>query len=1627
MAKKSLWSKLKSAFKKQSKKSTGLKKDSGQTSNKSAKTSSQTSTRNAYQKQVEAKQSKIQQAFKAERQTTIKQDKAKANATKQELAKRQATLKAKQTNATNNDLKLKQASENAKAFKAKQNQKKAVDKEWSKEAEKLAKAEGYSSAGQARKNGSNAMTALDIKYGQKKNDKLYSATKGVASGTSAGLTDLSKYVAAPEIREALESAEKNQTAEGKKAETIGNLVGSLVGIGKTAGVSKKVGETVIKGAGKVVGKDLSEDAVVKKLAPMLEKQAAKYSAKKGVEITGEDLAKSMFKEYAEDIGMNIGGWGQAQAISEAVKANKEGENGLKAYAKAQATNALIGIPTNNFIAGKGAINEARIASKVDDVLNPDLNLYLKNGDDVLDTSAEASAKASEKGAKGSTKATKKGAEAIAEDVQPTQVANAEEQVAKVETKESQRLAKLKERDALNNETANLDKARHYKQGKNGLVDAEEEFATTSARLEELGNKKLLTKVEQAEAKSLNKKLGKMKTPDEWSTSNAEKIAKLEKKVELQGKSKPLSEEARDLAQVETPQGQKEMKEALAKVDDSVDYSRKEPLTYQRAKEQKRLYKEHNGVDENGKKLSKAAYTSIFYTNNKSERDALADKIANSEDFLYNFHGHKENVQAAAERVAKDPQTYIDKAKLIAKDGTSTKTMTDDSYDMYALLEYVGARLGKTDLKAKEKATLEQIAEDCQIALKQMASPSGQTLELRKFFVKANPDSRVRLAVSDMCDLLGKNAKFLKENGITATNKADKRYQIEEVIQNNEEIDVLLEKLWNAKTESEIDAAYTEALLSVNKLMKPSLYELTQEWRYLAMLGNPKTHIRNMVGNKLFGSVRELSNTLAYSIEKSLKASGKLSDDYVMTKGALTKDAIVQARMKEPTDEVAKIAKTEWEKFYEATSKNDPKYEAVLLKNYPASTPVGKFVRQLSNFNSEMLEKADFSSMEKSFREAFYKAYKSNSADGKVLTDAQFARIAESARDEALTSTFREYNSAASMLNKLTRSTYDAEAGIGQKAIGAVVNAVIPFEKTPANVLKQTFRYSPVGLATGMAKINKAVKSGDSRAIASAIDDIASGTTGTGIMLLGALFGWNSDIITTTAGDDAAGKFKKQNGIQDYSVRIGDYTFTLDWLTPVISSFFAGAQLANEMKNSSDKTGFDLFEDLGSFASKILEPVLETSMLSGLNDAVEATMNNYSNSSDMAIARFLNNIAESYVSSYVPTLVGQTSRTLYSADKQIVGDTDKEYTFNSLRSKLGLANVGSNPLGDATDAYGNVKNKKENIGDYLWSAAKNFIIPTNIQKVTLSDDDLELIKIYNEAVASGLEPDNVASMFPKQSYVRQFVVGKKGSGQTNVTMTNKILSEYNQAKTHAGKSVFTALMDSKYFDGYSKAEKQEIINNAPESLQEAVGQIMKMPTFKNLSASEQSKLLSNVINSSGDKKVGAVREQQLTAWEALGKSETNYIFKNDLTERLQNNYKKYKDVISKKDFIWFCEAALTDKGTYTKASMNAALDTRDDLSSEQKAALYNSCKSANLKAYGGSSSGRSGRSGRSSGSGSSKSSTQKIKTSAYTTKKFTPKSSSSRTTSKGYTLEVKSNLKESDKATPPTPEKYKFKI
>ena len=52
-------------------------------------------------------------------------------------------------------------------------------------------------------------------------------------------------------------------------------------------------------------------------------------------------------------------------------------------------------------------------------------------------------------------------------------------------------------------------------------------------------------------------------------------------------------------------------------------------------------------------------------------------------------------------------------------------------------------------------------------------------------------------------------------------------------------------------------------------LKTTVGEKIDAWRYLAMLGNPKTHIRNMVSNIAMKATIKTKNTMARTLETIL--------------------------------------------------------------------------------------------------------------------------------------------------------------------------------------------------------------------------------------------------------------------------------------------------------------------------------------------------------------------------------------------------------------------------------------------------------------------------------------------------------------------------------------------------------------------------------------------------------------------------------------------------------------------------------------------------------------------------------------------------------------------------------------
>ena len=83
-------------------------------------------------------------------------------------------------------------------------------------------------------------------------------------------------------------------------------------------------------------------------------------------------------------------------------------------------------------------------------------------------------------------------------------------------------------------------------------------------------------------------------------------------------------------------------------------------------------------------------------------------------------------------------------------------------------------------------------------------------------------------------------------------------------------ETLAENLLRAKTPQEIESAVDAIKQDIADQMPATFADKVNAWRYLAMLGNPRTHIRNIVGNTIFIPMRALKDLIGAGLEKAVK-------------------------------------------------------------------------------------------------------------------------------------------------------------------------------------------------------------------------------------------------------------------------------------------------------------------------------------------------------------------------------------------------------------------------------------------------------------------------------------------------------------------------------------------------------------------------------------------------------------------------------------------------------------------------------------------------------------------------------------------------------------------------------------
>lgn len=659
--------------------------------------------------------------------------------------------------------------------------------------------------------------------------------------------------------------------------------------------------------------------------------------------------------------------------------------------------------------------------------------------------------------------------------------------------------------------------------------------------------------------------------------------------------------------------------------------------------------------------------------------------------------------------------------------------------------------------------------DITALLVKCSTNTAQALQAMSMLERLSPDSRLYAALKGV-DTITKEIvkKYHLEDGITIDPYLISEYR-EALIKDDDEA---IRKAWG------------EIEQNIADQIPPSWRDKLNAWRYLAMLGNPRTHIRNIWGNFGFAVVRLPKTVIATGLEE---VYSRLPGAKIERTKAFLNPATNAADRQLIATAFLDYANAQAVIIGSGTKYNDLA-NTIDEKRTIFTSKVGAGVEAASKGNSKLLNFEDrwFSQPAYTFALAGYlKANGISAADytnGTASADTIAAAQAYAIK-EAQKATYRDLNVFSNAVSKMRVKPAAEDASAGEKVLRGVgtvlVEGILPFKKTPANILVRAVEYSPAGLAKYLFYGTAQVMRGKMDA-AHWIDGLAAGLTGTGLVMLGIL-GAAEGILT---GGDPDDKEKLQR-YQGYAINLGGKSYTLDWLAPEALPVFVGVELYNQYKAGNGNNAWALIESMKNLA----EPVTEMSMLQGVNDILETV--SYADDKLSAIAV---QSAVSYISQFIPTLSGQIERITEDrrqttfVDRNSETPTDVQRILGKQFNKL----PGEYQQIDYVDAWG----RTQETGNAFERLANNLVNPAYVNEIQVEEVEDELQRLAD--------------------------LGESGMIPSTPSMSTKINGKYLTAEQYekyaktAGQlklAVVSDLTSSEVYASLSDADKAEVIRKA----------------------------------------------------------------------------------------------------------------------------------------------------------------------------------------------------------------------
>jgi hypothetical protein len=778
-----------------------------------------------------------------------------------------------------------------------------------------------------------------------------------------------------------------------------------------------------------------------------------------------------------------------------------------------------------------------------------------------------------------------------------------------------------------------------------------------------------------------------------------------------------------------------------------------------------------GINRNKVGDGKSKFFDNIYEKTNMLNDETKTAILSSDDVkYYDKVTNKESLDKAYARLQKNGRAEVEDwlNKTKQTDGKDARQVTSvDVAEGWILLKQVNDAIEK-ETDPIRKHQLLQSSVNYAINLRDIGSKAGQVIQAFNILSRLTPEGMVYYAQKELSQaydemVQNKTKAWIDEN--------KSKFELQP-----NEVQFILDTMKDVST-MEDGRAKDIKLAQIQAMMKdklpPSKGAGIRAWMRISMLFNPKTLItRNPLGNALMVPVNAVGDVFASGVDKLI--SQKTG---VRTKGNMNVQSYGKGFVKG-----AKNATQDYLMGINTRNIEGNRFELTEGKSFNEQHK-GMF-KDIRDITSKGLNKADnmLGYVLDIGDRTFYEGSFENSLKNQMVlnnTTEVTQDMIDIATQEALSRTWQdnsEYTKAVlgirNTLNKINVNGY----GLG--------DVLIPFAKTPANLTKAIIDYSPAGLVSAITKgvkLSRSLTNGQYSAKTQHefVESLGKAFAGTALYVLGLALA-NSGIISGDSDEDkdVSNFLKNTLGINSYSIKIGDKSFTYDWAQPIAAPLSIMANIVN----SKDKDAALIEGIVGSLdsAGSIL---LEQSFLQSINDVL--------NNQDGVISGLITEGLE-LPARAVPTFLKQIADLVDGTQRQTFeyGKPIKS-AFNQIITKIPGLSYTLEPsvdtLGREIQKYGG-KNNPFNV----------FLNPANVNTENISKSGQEIYRLYKETGETNIMPR-----------VAPYYVNKKGE---KIVLDTKQRAQYQKISGSIIESNVAKLLELTEYKNMSDKDKASVVND-----------------------------------------------------------------------------------------------------------------------------------------------------------------------------------------------------------------------